>query len=160
MKEHAFPPRPTGFSLIEITIVLVIAAVLLSIGTIVFSGYNERIAAQRAAQVFSRDLILARGTAIRGRERVAIRFYESAKYYLVATASGRELARRRFGTGAEFTLSAVDLAVPGDTLSFSSRGFANFAALGAAIGTATFKAGNVSYQVQFNGMGTSKVAGS
>ena len=149
--------HPRGFSLIEIMIVMVLGAVLLSLATVTFSSYNRRTAARRAAQVFSRDLTLARSFAVRGRERVVIRFDEVASDYLVTTAAGRDLAYSRFGVGGEYRLSAVDLGMPGDSLSFSSRGFADLSGLGQALGTATFTGGDVAYQVQFNSMGTSKV---
>ena len=114
--------HPRGFSLIEIMIVMVLGAVLLSLATVTFSSYNRRTAARRAAQVFSRDLTLARSFAVRGRERVVIRFNEVASDYLITTAAGRDLAYRRLGVGGEYRLSAVDLGMPGDSLSFSSRG--------------------------------------
>ena len=146
-----------GFSLIEVMIVMVIGSILLGLATVTFSSYNRRTAARRAAQVFSRDLTLARSVAVRGRERVVIRFDEITSDYLVTTAAGRELAFRRFGVGGEFRLSAVDLGMPGDSLSFSSRGFTDLSGLGTPLGTATFTGGNVAYQVRFNSMGASKV---
>jgi hypothetical protein len=93
--------------------------------------------------------------AVRGRETVTITFYESNKWYKVSTASGRELARRRFGATQEVNLSAVDLALTGDSVRFSTRGVGNLS--GSTLGTATFTAGNVAYRVQFNSMGASKV---
>ena len=148
---------PKGFSLIEVMIVVVVGGVLLSLATVTFSSYNQRTAARRAAQVFSRDLTLARSIAVRGRERVVIRFDEINSDYLVTTAAGRDLAFRNFGVGGEYRLSSVDLGMPGDSLSFSSRGFADLSGLGTPLGTATFTGGNVAYKVEFNGMGTSKV---
>lgn len=148
---------PRGFSLIEIMVVMVVGSILLSLAAVTFSSYNQRTAARRAAQVFSRDLTLARSHAVRGRERVVIRFDELASDYLVTTAAGRDLAYRRFGVGGEFRLSAVDLVMPGDSLSFSSRGFADLTGLGKPLGTAIFTGGNVAYQVEFNSMGASKV---
>ena len=145
--------RPRGFTLIELTVVVAIAAVMLSLGIAAFSGYNERTSARRAAQVFARDLALARSTAVRGRERVVIRFYETTRWYEVSTASGRELATRRFGADGDVPLSVVDLDMPGDTLSFSNRGMGDLSGLGAAVGTATFTSGNVAYEVQFNSYG-------
>ena len=107
----------TGFSLIEVMIVMVLGSVLLALATVTFMSYNQRTAAGRAAQVFSRDLTLARSVAVRGWERVVMRFDEVASDYLVTTAAGRELAFRRFGAGGEYRLSAVDLGMPGDSLS-------------------------------------------
>ena len=86
-----------------------------------------------------------------------IRFDEINSDYLVTTAAGRDLAFRNFGVGGEYRLSAVDLGMPGDSLSFSSRGFADLSGLGTPLGSATFTGGNVAYKVEFNGMGASKV---
>lgn len=143
--------------MLEMSIVLVIGLVLLSITVGTMTHYNERTSARRAAQVFARDLTLARSTAVRGRETVTIQFYESAKWYSVTTATGRELARRRFGATQEVPLSAVAVDLAGDSVRFSNRGVGNLS--GSTLGTATFTAGNVAYQVQFNSMGASKVGG-
>ncbi|MSR35220.1 MAG: prepilin-type N-terminal cleavage/methylation domain-containing protein [Gemmatimonadetes bacterium] len=144
-----------GYTLIEMAMVLLIAVTLLSIVTVTFSGYNERTSARRSAQVFARDLTMARSMAVRGRETVTITFYVSTKWYKVTTASGRELARRRFGSTQELNLSAVTLDLGGDSVQFSTRGVGNLGA--ATLGTAIFTAGDVAYQVQFNSMGASKV---
>jgi prepilin-type N-terminal cleavage/methylation domain-containing protein len=148
-------PDREGFTLLELVVVVAIAAILLSLAVGAFSGYNERSAARRAAQVFARDLALARSMAVRGREAVVIRFYEGSQWYEVTTASGRQLARRRFGPDGDVNLSAVDLDLAGDSLKFSNRGVGDLA--GDSIGTATFTAGPTGYQVNFNSMGVSKV---
>jgi len=119
-------------------VVMVIGGVLISMASVVFANANTRMSARRAAQVFARDLTLARSMAVRGREKVTIRFYESSEWYSVTTASGRTLATRRFGINADVNLSAIVLDLPGDSLVFSSRGIGNLAA---ALGTASFSAG-------------------
>lgn len=138
-------------------IVLVIGGVLIALATISFSSSNARAAARSAAQVFSRDLALARSMAVRGREEVVIHFYEASRWYSVTTASGRELARRRFGVDADINLSAIDLGMPGDSLIFSSRGVGDLEGLGAALGEASFTSGTARYRVLFNSMGASTV---
>jgi prepilin-type N-terminal cleavage/methylation domain-containing protein len=147
--------RRAGFSLLELMVVLIISAVLLAIAAITFTDYNERSSARRAAQVFAGDLTLARSMAVRGREIVTIKFDEGSMWYTVTTATGRELARRRFGATGEVTLSAVSLDLTGDSLQFSTRGVGNLGA--ATLGSAVFSAGSIGYQVQFNSMGASTV---
>jgi Tfp pilus assembly protein FimT len=135
-------------------VVLVIATTLLAVAAASFTDYNERSSARRAAQVFARDLALARSMAVRGREPVTIYFDETGKAYAVLTATGRQLALRRFGEAGDVALSALNLQTTGDSLRFSPRGVGT---LSGALGTAVFTAGNISYRVQFNSMGASTV---
>src|SRR5688500_15058776 len=122
--------------------------------SLAWSEANSRMAARRAAQVFSRDLALARSMAVRGREKVTIHFYESTKWYEVNTASGRTLATRRFGADGDVSLNSVAFDQPGDSLVFSSRGVGT---ISGSLGTASFSAGGITYQVSFNGIGASQV---
>lgn len=161
-----FRPSPGGrggFTLLELTIVLILAGVTLGFAGLTFSGYFQRSSALRTAQVFARDLTLARSSAIRARESVVIRFFESSRWYqIVAIPSGTELARRRFGVNADVDLSAIDLRFVGDTVVFSSRGVADLSTIqgSGSLGEARFKAGATQYSVFFNSMGASKVQGS
>jgi hypothetical protein len=138
--------------------VLIIGMVLVGMSLISFERASTNTAARRAAQVFSRDLALARSNAVRGREKVVLNFYESPKWYKITTATGREIARRRFGTatGSDVNLSAVDLQTTGDSLVFSARGIAT---LSGSLGTALFSAGSATYTVSFNSMGASQIGG-
>ena len=149
-----------GFTLLELMIVLVLSGLMLGWAGLTFSGYFQRSSAKRAAQVFSRDLVLARSAALRARENVVIRFYPSSRWYQVITQNtGTELARRRFGVSADVSLSAVDLMLRGDTVVFSSRGVADLSGIsgGGSLGEARFTAGGTEYSVYFNSMGASKV---
>ena len=147
-----------GFTLIEILIVISISAGVLTIAGLTFSGYSQRNAAYRAAQVFAQDLLAARSYAVRSREAVVIRFFESSRWYHVETQqTASEVVRRRFGTNADIDLSAVTLDLAGDTLVFSARGIADLSGAGGPLGTATFSSGATRYTVSFNGMGASKI---
>ncbi len=150
--------RRSGFTLIELAIVIAVAGVIVTIGTLTFSGYFQRNAARRAAQVFAQDLVAARGFAVRIQEPVVIRFYEASLWYEVeAQSSAEEIARRRFGTNADIDLSGVTLDMTGDSLVFSARGVADLSGAAGPLGTATFSSGDVTYTVSFNGMGASKI---
>lgn len=157
-------PRPRGgggYSLLELTIVMTLSALALGFASVAFSGYLHRVSAQRAAQVFARDLVLARSTALRSREPVVVRFYEEPKWYSVALQrSGTELLRRRFGVNADIDLSGVDLSMEGDSVAFDARGVADMGGANGPLGVARFASGTAEYTVSFNAMGASKVEGS
>ncbi|MGE0158467.1 MAG: Tfp pilus assembly protein FimT/FimU [Gemmatimonadales bacterium] len=150
--------RSAGFTLLELVIVLMLVLAATTIGLLRFNGYFERVAAQRAAQVFARDLTLARGMATRGRQPVVIRFYESSlRYEVVERSTGTVAAVRRFGTNADIDLSAVTLDFAGDSVVFDARGEADLSGASGALGTATFSSGASRYTVSFNSMGASKI---
>jgi prepilin-type N-terminal cleavage/methylation domain-containing protein len=154
--------RPTGraggFTLLELVIALLLISMVTTYGILQFSGYFQRAAAQRAAQVFARDLTLARGWATRGRQPVVIRFYESGLWYEVAEqATGTQVAVRRFGTNADIDLSAVTLDFTGDSVVFDAHGVADLSGASGPLGTATFSSGGSGYTVSFNSMGASKL---
>lgn len=144
----------------EVLIVVVLASVTMGFAGLSFSGYFQSSSARGAAQVFARDLALARSAAIRAKEPVVVRFYESSRWYqVVALSSGTELVRRRFGVNADVDLSAIDLKFRGDTMVFSARGVADLTNLQVpgTLGIATFQAGTTRYTVSFNSLGASKV---
>lgn len=143
----------TGFTLVELTVVLVIVGLMLSMAGFFLTAYLGRASSRRAAQLFSRDLAQARAFAARSREPVTVRFHEDSLAYTVEARSGRTLARRRFQPQDEISLSALDLELSGDTLHFDGRGLADLPGLGAA----AFTAGVDVYEVRFNGTGTSRV---
>ena len=150
--------RRAGFTITELLVVISIGAIGLTFAGLAFSGYFERVAAEKAAQVFAQDLTLARSWAVRSRESVVIRFYESSLWYEVeAQSTATEVARRRFGVNADIDLSGVTLDMAGDSLVFDSRGVADLSGLGGPLGTATFSSGAVTYTVSFNSMGASKI---
>lgn len=150
--------RRSGFTLIEMIVVLSITAIGLTFAGVAFNSYFQRVSAERAAQVFAQDLTLARDWAVRSREPVVIRFYEASLWYEVeAQSSATEVARRRFGVNADIDLSNVTLDFAGDSVVFNSRGIADLSGAGGPLGTATFSSGPVTYTVSFNSMGASKI---
>jgi len=152
--------RRRGFTLLELLVVLILASVSMAFAGLSFSGYFQRSSARRAAQVFARDLVLARSTAMRAKESVVIRFYESSRWYqVVAGTSGTEMVRRRFGVNADVDLSAIDLKFQGDTVVVSTRGVVDLSNIqgGGTLGEASFRAGTTQFTVSFNSLGASKV---
>lgn len=146
-----------GFTLLEMMVVLILASAALAVALFTFTQYNERTAARRAAELFARDLTLARSSAARSREAVTVRFYEVSRWYMITAASGRELTRRRYGTGGDIRLDAIDLALPGDSVAFDDGGVADLSGGGSTLGQAVFTAGPTSFSVYFNALGVSKL---
>ncbi len=145
-----------GFTLIELAVVLVLASITIGMTSGGLIRYNKKIAAHHAAQLFVRDLSLARAHAVRGREPVVIRFSESNRWYSISSmTTGLELVTRRFNVDADIGLAAIDLQTPGDTVFFTSRGI--LSGVSGQLGTATFSTATSTYAVQFNIMGASKV---
>ncbi len=146
-----------GFTLIEMLVVLSLVGIGLTYATLSFGGYFQRVAAQRAAQVFARDLTTARSFATRSRVPVVIRFYESALRYEVERQGSTDITVRRFGTNADIDLTGITLDFTGDSVVFNSRGFADLSGTAGPLGTATFSSGAVRFTVSFNSMGASKI---
>jgi prepilin-type N-terminal cleavage/methylation domain-containing protein len=148
----------SGFTLIEILVVLMLMGVGLAYAVLSFGGYFQRVAAQRAAEVFARDLTTARAFATRSRVPVVIRFYESAlRYEVERQGSTTDVAVRRFGTNADIDLTGITLEFTGDSVVFNSRGFADLSGAAGPLGTATFSSGPARFTVSFNSMGASKI---
>ena len=147
-----------GFTLIELVVVLGLFGIVLSFALVSLSGYFQRSAARRAAELFAQDLSAARSYAMRTREPVVVRFHEATLWYEVTTQSTLyEVTRRRFGTNGEIELSGLALNTAGDSLVFTARGVARFGGGSGGLGAATFSSGATSYTVSFNGMGASKI---
>ena len=141
----------------EILVVMTLALVTLTAALAVFSGYLGRTTAQRAAQVFARDLVLARTSAVRSREWVVVRFDEVALTYVVHTATGDTVVSRGFDDSSDVRLDLIDLQIVGDSVGFDGKGIADLSGAGGPLGFARFAAGGFVYLVSFNGMGASRV---
>jgi prepilin-type N-terminal cleavage/methylation domain-containing protein len=146
---------PQGFTLLELTIVLVIAALTMAVAASVFSSYQARTSARRAAQVFQRDLTLARSSAMRARDAVTVLFDEDSLLYSVASQGGRTYMTRHFGPTWDLNLTEIDLDIPGDSVVFNSRGVADLRHRSTR--EAVFAAGETEYVVTFNAMGASRL---
>jgi prepilin-type N-terminal cleavage/methylation domain-containing protein len=147
--------RTRGFTILEVMIVLIVGGVLTALMGLTFGRYMERSSAKRAAELFGQDLTVARNTASRSRQLVTVDFDESALKYVIRVEAGDTLFLRTFDEGSDLRLTALDLALTGDTVAFNSRGVADLG--GATLGIAVFTLGNTTYAVSFNAMGSSRV---
>lgn len=148
---------PGGFTLLEVTVVLLVVALTLAIGAQGYGSYLTRTAARRSAETFARDLTVARSAALRARRSVVVRVDEATREYRVETSDGRLLLRRDYGAGQDVRLDSLILEMPGDSLVFNVRGILDLSGAGSPLGTAVFRAGDSRYLVSFNSMGTSRV---
>lgn len=146
-----------GFTLLEVTVVLLVVALTLAIAVQGYSLYLTRTAAERTAETFARDLKLARSTALRGRERVVIRVNEIGREYEVETSGGQLIVRRDYGAGQEVRLDSLIFGVAGDSVMLNGRGILDLSGAESSLGTLIFRAGESRYQVSFNSMGASRV---
>ena len=151
------PPTQLGFTVIEMLVSLILFTIALTLASVVFSGYQARTAAQRAAQVFAMDLSLARTSAVRGRKAVIVDFDEAGKSYLIRIESGDTLLERAFGRDDDIPLDALNLQLTGDSLVFDARGVGDLSGSATSLGLASFAAGATTYDVSFNVMGASRV---
>jgi len=149
--------RGAGFTLIEVMVVLVIIGLGLTAVSLTFNNYLDRSSAKRAAEVFGQDLTVARNTASRSRQSVVLDFNEGSLSYLIRVEAGDTIARRFFGPDSDFNLSSLNLLMTGDTVAFNGRGVADLSGAAGTLGSAEFTAGNTTYAVSFNSMGSSRV---
>jgi len=130
---------------------------MLGFGLLPLSSYLHRSSARRAAEIFARDLSLARSAALSTQEGMILRFYnDSLKYEWLGVTSNTEIAVRRLA-GSDFRLSAIDLLITGDTLRFDTRGELDLSGASGSLGSASFVSGTDTFSVYFNGLGAWKL---
>ena len=149
--------RRGGFTLLETLVVLVVTSIMLGFGLLPLSSYLSRASARRAAEVFARDLTLARTAALSTQEGMVLRFYnDSLKYEWISVTSDVEIAVRRLDD-SDFRLSGIDLLISGDTLRYNTRGELDLSGAAGELGSALFVSGTDTFSVYFNGLGAWKL---
>lgn len=149
--------RGAGFTFIELLTVLVILGLTLSVAAFSFHRYLATTSAKRAAEMFGQDLVAARSTALRSKQRVTVDFDEAALIYVIRVEGGDTLFHRTFDPESTLTLSGLDLQLAGDTVAFDRRGIADLRGAAGSLGRALFTAGEVCYTLSFNSLGSSRV---
>ena len=107
-KRSRIAGRTSGFSMLEMLIVLIIIAILVGIAIPKISTLMRHERVNRAAQVLVQDL--QNGFAMAGRQRAPVRltFTPSTKTYVFSDrASGTVLQTRVMATGSEYSLTAL-----------------------------------------------------
>ncbi|HEY0241469.1 MAG TPA: prepilin-type N-terminal cleavage/methylation domain-containing protein [Gemmatimonadaceae bacterium] len=107
-KRSRLAGRTSGFSMLEMLIVLIIIAILVGIVIPKISRLIRHERVNRAAQVLVQDL--QNGFAMAGRQRAPVRltFTPSTKTYVFSDrSSGTVLQTRVMSTGSEYSLTAL-----------------------------------------------------
>ncbi len=149
--------RLTGFTVLELLVVLLLASVTAGGVSLAFSRYSARVSARQAAEIFRQDLRLARNWAASSKRPVTLKMSEASLQYLIRVQAGDTLQRRSFGSGAEIRLTTLDLRLAGDSVAFDGRGVADLSGAPGGIGEALFSAGSATYAVRFNSLGLARV---
>ena len=123
-----------GFTVVEMLVTLILYTITLGLAFSMFSGYQSRTAAQRAAQVFAMDLSLARTSAVRGREVAIVDFDETGGRYFIRLESGDTLVERQFGRDDDIALDSINLQLTGDSVAFDARGVGDLSGSASALG--------------------------
>lgn len=144
----------SGFTLVEMLIVLSIVSLSLLIANNSYIAFRESSTLNRAARVIAADVGLARSYAIRNRTAVALVADEATASYVVRDATGTVYLRRAFDASSEMRLETLDVKLPGDSVAFDSRGMLT-------LGTASVEVGRSggSREVDFNAIGRWRITG-
>ncbi|MFW6088295.1 MAG: pilus assembly FimT family protein [Gemmatimonadota bacterium] len=111
-----------GFTLVELLIVLSIVSLSMLIANSSYVSFRESSALNRAARVVAADVALARSYAIRNRTAVALVADEPSRSYVIRDGAGNVYLTRAFDAASEMALASLDVALPGDSIAFNSRG--------------------------------------
>lgn len=151
------PSSRRGVTLVELLVVMGIVAITLTLGIQAFSSYSDENAAQRAGEIFTRDLGLTRSTAVRERQSVSLCLQVDSMQYEISTAAGRRVATRQFGEGSPHRLSGMELNLAGECVTFDRRGLADLTGAPSPVGTLELRSNSATSIVTFNAMGVTRV---
>lgn len=151
------PMSRRGVTLVELLVVMGIVAITLTLGIQAYSRYSNQNAAQRAGEMFTRDLGVTRSTAVRERQSVSLCLQVDSMQYQIITAAGRSVATRRFGEGSPHRLSGMALNLAGECVTFDRRGLADLTGAPSPVGTLELRSNSATSIVTFNAMGVTRV---
>jgi type IV fimbrial biogenesis protein FimT len=145
-QEMRFMQKQAGFTLIELVVVMAIAAILLTIALPNLIGWTPQKRLQSAASDIQGALHVARMGAVKGNTSGVVVF-ETANDRYTVTVDGRTVRTGQMPAGVDL-LSVT----PQTTITFNSRGFPN------ATTTVSLKTSSIpTWTVQLNLTGASRI---
>ena len=146
-----------GFTLLEVLFVITISVIMMTFVVNSFSRYTRERSAQQAAYLLSRDLRLARATAIGSRQPVSLVVTPGTRSYVIRDTRGTTVARRTFAAGSEMMIESLSLGLPGDSVTFSAQGVATLTGVTGGVAEAVIGSPTRQYVVRFNATGSSRI---
>lgn len=146
-----------GFTLLEVLFVITISVIMMTAVINGFSRYTRERSAQQAAYLLSRDLRLARATAIGSRRPVSLVVTPSTRSYVIRDNLGTVVARRTFAAGSDLMIESLTLGMPGDSVTFSPQGVATLTGATDGVVEAVVGSPTRQYVVRFNATGSSRI---
>ena len=151
------PACRQGFTLLEVLFVLMISVIMMTAVVNGFSRYTRERSAQQAAYLLSRDLRLARASAIGSRQPVSLVVTSATRSYVIRDTVGNVIARRTFAAGSELMIESLTLGQPGDSVTFSPQGVATLTNATNGLVEAVVGSPTREYVVRFNATGSSRI---
>ena len=153
------PTRPLrgGFTLLEVLFVVVISVILMTAVVRSYGHYTRERSAQQAAYLLSRDLRLARASAIGSRRAVSLVVLPAGQSYVIRDREGTVMARREFVAGSDLDIETMTLGLPGDSVTFSPQGIATMTGASGGLAEAVIRSPTREYVVRFNATGSSRI---
>ena len=146
-----------GFTLLEVLFVITISVIMMAAVVNSFSRYTRERSAQQAAYLLSRDLRLARATAIGSRTPVSLVVTRATRTYVIRDTRGVVVARRTFAAGSEMMIASISIGLPGDSVTFSPQGVATLTGVTGGVAEAVIGSPTRQYVVRFNATGSSRI---
>ncbi len=152
MRRH----RNTGFTLVEMLIVVLLMSVMSTVVAGQYRKYVDRVGPERAARVVGTYVSLTRAYAIQRRTPVSLVLDATDRKLWIRTATDT-IRTMKLGEGTDFRITTLTMAFPGDSLTFSSRGICRECGL-TGTGSITVAGSNEGYLITFNALGVWKMA--
>jgi type IV fimbrial biogenesis protein FimT len=121
----AHPLRPgnrSGYSLVELLIVLMIAALVLALATPKMVSFTRYLTSRSATSQVVGDLALARSTAVRNGRSASLRIASASAYSVTLDADNGSVMRTVKSVTIDGAARGVSLGTVGTQITFDSRG--------------------------------------
>lgn len=149
--------RTQGFTLIELLFVITITVIMIALVANSFGRYTRERAAQQAAYLLSRDLRLARASAIGSRRPVSLVVLSASRSYVIRDGEGTVIAYRTFAAGSDLMVDSLSLGLPGDSVTFDPQGVATLTGATGGLAEAVVASPTREYVIRFNATGSSRI---